>query len=64
MQHKWRKCKNIVNLYKDHASIEQIKNKIMPDSNQTQINFSFKPSAVGNEKKLVHKIDTKKAVGI
>ena len=54
---------HIVNLYKDHPSIEQIKEKIIPDSNKKQVIFSFKPTTVDNVKKL-NEIDTKKAVGI
>ena len=55
---------HIVNLYKDHPSIKQIKEKIIPDSNKNQEIFSFKPTTVENVKKLLNDIDTKKAVGI
>ena len=55
---------NIVNLYKDHPSIKQIKKKIIPDSNKNQVIFSFKPTTVDNVKKLLNEIDTKKATGI
>ena len=54
---------HIVNLYKDHPSIKQIKKKIIPDSNKKQVIFSFKPTTVDNVKKLIE-TDTKKAVGI
>ena len=37
---------------------------MIPDSNQKQIIFSFKPTTVDNVKKLRNEIDTKKAVGI
>ena len=37
---------------------------MIPDSNQKQIIFSFKPTTVDNVKKLLNEIDTKKAVGI
>ena len=50
---------HIVNLYKDHPSIKQIKKKIIPDSDKKQEIFSF-----DNVKKLLNEIDTKKAVGI
>ena len=50
-------------MYKDHPSIKQIKEKIIPDSNKNQEIFSFKPTTVENVKKL-NEIDTKKAVGI
>ena len=53
----------IVNLYKDHPSIKQIKKRIIPDSNKKQVIFSFKPTTVDNVKKLIE-IDTKKTVGI
>ena len=55
---------HIVNLYKDHPNIKQIKKKIIPDSNKNQVIFSFKPTTVDNVKKLLNEIDTKKAVGI
>ena len=51
-------------MYKDHPSIKQIKEKIIPDSNKNQEIFSFKPTTVENVKKLLNDIDTKKAVGI
>ena len=54
---------HIVNLYKDHPSIKQIKEKIIPDSNKKQVIFSFKPTTADNVKKL-NETDTKKAVGI
>ena len=43
---------HIVNLYKDHPSIKQIKKKIKPDSNKNQVIFSFKPTTIDNVKKL------------
>ena len=55
---------HIVNLYKDHPSIKQIKNKIIPDSNQIQVIYSFKHVTVDNMNKLLNEIDTKKTVGI
>ena len=51
-------------MYKDHPSIKQIKEKIIPDSNKNQEIFSFKPTTVENVKKLLNDIDTKKVVGI
>ena len=41
---------HIVNLYKDHPSIKQIKEKIIPDSNKNQEIFSFKPTTIENVK--------------
>ena len=55
---------HIVNLYKDHPSIKQIKKKILPESNEKQVIFPFKPTTVENVKKLLNEIHTKKAVGI
>ena len=55
---------HIVNLYKDHPSIKQIKKKIIPESNKKQVIFSSKPTTVDNVKELSNQIDTKKAVGI
>ena len=55
---------HIVNLYKDHPSIEQIKKKKIPDSNKKKVIFSFKPTTVDNVKKLLKEIESKKAVGI
>ena len=49
---------HIVNLYKDHPS------KIIPDSNQKQVIFYFKPTTVYNVEKLLNEINTKKAVCI
>ena len=57
------RIQHIVNLYKDHPSIKQIKKKIIPDSNKKQVIFSFKPTTVDNVKKLIE-IDTKKEIGI
>ena len=31
----------IINLHKDHPNIKQIKNMVIPDSNQKQVVFSF-----------------------
>ena len=55
---------HIVNLYKNHPSIKQIKKKILPESNEKQVIFPFKPTTVENVKKLLNEIHTKKAVGI
>ena len=55
---------HIVNLYKDHPSIKQIKKKIIPESNEKKAIFPFKPTTVENVKKLLNEIHTKKAVGI
>ena len=55
---------HIVNLYKDHPSIKQIKKKILPESNEKQVIFPFKPTTVENVKKLLNEIHTKKAVVI
>ena len=55
---------HIVNLYKDHPSIKQIKNKIIPDSNQIQVIYAFKHVTVDNMNKLLNELDTKKTVGI
>ena len=55
---------HIVNLYKDHPSIKQIKEKIIPESNKKQEIFYFKPTTVDNVKKLLNEIDAKKAVDI
>ena len=44
----------IVNLYKNHACIKQIKNKIMPESTQKTEKFSFKPATVEIIKKLLN----------
>ena len=38
MLYKW----HIVNLYKDHPIIKQIKKKIIPDTSKKQVIFSFK----------------------
>ena len=54
---------HIVNLYKDHPSIKQIKKKIISDSNKQQVIFSFKPTTVDNVTKLLNEIETEKAVG-
>ena len=44
--------------------MKQIKEKIIPDTNKNQEMFSFKPTTVGNVKKLLNDIDTKKAVAL
>ena len=54
---------HIVNLYTDHPSNKQIRNNVLPNSNQKEVIF-LKPATVDNVKKLLRKIDTKKAVGI
>ena len=55
---------HIVNLYKDHPSIKQIKKKIIPESHEKQVIFPFKLTTVENVKKLLNEIHTKKALGI
>ena len=55
---------HIVNLHKDHPRNKQIKEKIIPENNKKQVIFSLKPTTIDNVKKLLSKIDTKKAVGI
>ena len=51
-------------MHKDHPRNKQIKEKIIPENNKKQVIFSLKPTTIDNVKKLLSKIDTKKAVGI
>ena len=51
-------------MHKDHPSIKQIKEKIIPESDKKQVIFSFKPTTIDNVKKLINEIDTKKSAGI
>ena len=53
---------HIVNLYKDHPSIKQIKSKIIPESNKKRVIVSFKPTTIDIVKKLLNEINTKKVV--
>ena len=49
---------HLVNLYKDHPNIKQIKEKIIPERNKKQVILSFKPTTADNVKKLLNEIDT------